>query len=258
MGCPPFGSQYQQTLSQEPTNRLTSFRRPERSRRLRFLQSPVQIQLCHTLQHLASTPRWAAAAERSPELTNEETAAIAVAKPDLLKIRPHIRAVLKATAAGQPLPAPAVAALNKASRAAAPHWAQIGPDEQLEEHAQGSAIERLLANYARSAMAIATEGMPSYASAAHHDAECFSTRDDPIMLCSLRSTETRRRPQRTRRPGITSGDNRVRPNGEGHSSGVPGCRRSHCPSSSILPCRYIPGMGRNSSVWMVPPIAVCG
>jgi predicted RNA-binding Zn ribbon-like protein len=182
VGCPPFGSQYQQTLSQEPTNRLTSIRRPERSRRLRFLQSPEQIQLCHTLQDRASTPRWAAAAERSPELTNEETAAIAVAKPDLLKVRPHIRAVLKATAAGQPLPAAAVAALNKASRAAR-HWAQIGPDEQLEEHAQSSAIERLLAKYARSAMAIATEGMPS-ASAAHHHAECSSTRVGTSSWCS--------------------------------------------------------------------------
>jgi predicted RNA-binding Zn ribbon-like protein len=101
--------------------------------------------------------RWAAAAARSPELTNEATAAIAVAKPDLLQIRQPIRAVLKATAASEPLPAGAVAALNKASRAA-PHWAEIGPDEQLEEHAQGSAVERLLAKYARSAMAIAAEG----------------------------------------------------------------------------------------------------
>jgi predicted RNA-binding Zn ribbon-like protein len=101
--------------------------------------------------------RWAAAAARSPELTNEETAAIAVARRDLLKIRPHIRAVLKATAAGEPLPAAAVATLNKASRAA-PHWTGIGPDGQLEEHAQGSAVERLLAKYARSAMAIAAEG----------------------------------------------------------------------------------------------------
>ena len=101
--------------------------------------------------------RWATAAARSPELTNEETAVIAVAKPDLLKIRPHIRAVLKATAASEPMPAGAVAALNKASRAA-PHWAEIGPGEQLEEHAQGSAVERLLAKYARSAMTITAEG----------------------------------------------------------------------------------------------------
>jgi predicted RNA-binding Zn ribbon-like protein len=101
--------------------------------------------------------RWAAAAARSPELTNEETAAIAVAKPDLLKIRQHIRAVLKATAAVEPMPAGAVAALNKASRAA-PHWVEIDPDEQLEEHALGSAVERLLAKYARSAMLIAAEG----------------------------------------------------------------------------------------------------
>jgi hypothetical protein len=34
------------------------------------------------------------------------------------------------------------------------------------------------------------------------------------MLCSLRSTETRRRPRRTSRPGNTSGDNRVNSHGE--------------------------------------------
>jgi predicted RNA-binding Zn ribbon-like protein len=66
--------------------------------------------------------RWAAAAARSPELTKEEMAALAVAKPDLLNIRPHIRAVLKATAAGELMPSGALAALNKASRAA-----RIGP-----------------------------------------------------------------------------------------------------------------------------------
>ena len=61
--------------------------------------------------------RWAKAAARSPELKLDEAAAIAAcsARPGL---RGQIRAVLKATAAGEPLPKPAVATLNKASRAA--------------------------------------------------------------------------------------------------------------------------------------------
>ena len=102
-------------------------------------------------------PRWAAAAAQSPELAPDETAAFAAARLGLFKLREHIRAALKATAAGEPLPIAAIAALNTASRAA-PHWAEIGADVQLEERAQGSAVERLLAKYARSAMAITAEG----------------------------------------------------------------------------------------------------
>ena len=100
---------------------------------------------------------WAAAAAQSPELAPDETTALAVARPSLIKLREPIRAVLKATAAGEPLAIAAIAALNKASRAA-PHWAEIGADVQLEERAQGSAVERLLAKYARSAIGITAEG----------------------------------------------------------------------------------------------------
>ena len=101
--------------------------------------------------------RWARAAARSPELTPEEAAAIAAARPQLLGLRKHIRAVLHATAAGQPLPGPAVAALNSASRAAA-RWPELGHDRRIEQHALGDAVQRLLAHYARSTMELAAGG----------------------------------------------------------------------------------------------------
>jgi predicted RNA-binding Zn ribbon-like protein len=101
--------------------------------------------------------RWAQAAAQSPELTAEEAAAITAARPRLLGLREHIRAVLHATAAGQPLPGPAVAALNAASRAA-PQWPELGHDRQLQQHALGDAVQRLLAHYARSTMELAAGG----------------------------------------------------------------------------------------------------
>jgi predicted RNA-binding Zn ribbon-like protein len=98
--------------------------------------------------------RWAEAAARSPELTPDEAAAIARAEPRVLELREHIRALFKATAAGEPLPKRAVAALNRASRAA-PEWTEIAASGEVSRRARGSAIDRLLADYARSAMAIA-------------------------------------------------------------------------------------------------------
>ena len=101
--------------------------------------------------------RWAGAAARSPELTPEEAAAIAAARPRLLWLREHIRAVLHATAADQPLPGASVAALNAASRAAA-QWPELGGDRQIQQHALGDAVQRLLAHYARSTMEVAAGG----------------------------------------------------------------------------------------------------
>jgi predicted RNA-binding Zn ribbon-like protein len=101
--------------------------------------------------------RWAQAAAQAPELTPDEAAAIAVARPHVLGLREHIRAVLHATAAGQPLPGAAVAALNRASRVAA-QWPELGHDRQIEQHALGDALQRLLARYARSTMEIAAGG----------------------------------------------------------------------------------------------------
>jgi predicted RNA-binding Zn ribbon-like protein len=101
--------------------------------------------------------RWARAARRSPEVTPDEAAAIAAARPRLLGLREHIRAVLHATAADQPLPGSAVAALNAASRAAA-QWPELGNDRQIRQHALCDAVQRLLARYARSAMELAEGG----------------------------------------------------------------------------------------------------
>lgn len=102
--------------------------------------------------------RWAEAAARSPELTPDAAAAIVRAEPRVLDLREHIRAVLRATAAGKALPGSSIAALNKASRVA-PEWTEIGADGNLVGRAQGTAVDRLLAEYARSAMTIAAEGM---------------------------------------------------------------------------------------------------
>jgi predicted RNA-binding Zn ribbon-like protein len=101
--------------------------------------------------------RWAQAAARSPALTPDQAAAIAAARPQVLGLREHVRAVLRATAAGQPLPGVAVAALNAASRAAA-QWPELGDDRQVQQHARGDAVQRLLARYARSAMELAAGG----------------------------------------------------------------------------------------------------
>jgi len=101
--------------------------------------------------------RWAKAAARSPELMPSEAAAIADSRARVLTLRGQIRAVLKATADGKPLPKPAVATLNKASRSA-PEWTEIAVDGRIERRAHGGGVERLLADYARSAMEIAAEG----------------------------------------------------------------------------------------------------
>jgi predicted RNA-binding Zn ribbon-like protein len=116
----------------------------------------------HGVEHDLLAPdeeyaRWAKAAARSPELKPDEAAAIAASRARVLALRGQIRAVLKATAAGEPLPKPAVATLNKASRAA-PEWTEITVDGQIERRAHGGGVERLLADYARSAMEIAAEG----------------------------------------------------------------------------------------------------
>jgi predicted RNA-binding Zn ribbon-like protein len=101
--------------------------------------------------------RWAQAAARSPELTPDEAATITTARSHLLRLREHVRAVLGATAADQPLPGAAVAALNTASREAA-QWPELRNDRQIEQYTRGDAIQRLLAHYARSTMEIAAGG----------------------------------------------------------------------------------------------------
>jgi predicted RNA-binding Zn ribbon-like protein len=101
--------------------------------------------------------RWAQAAAQSPELPPDEAAAIAAARSQVLALREHIRAVLHATAADQPLPGAAVVALNTASRKAA-QWPELRDDRQITQHALGDALQRLLAHYARSTMELAAGG----------------------------------------------------------------------------------------------------
>jgi predicted RNA-binding Zn ribbon-like protein len=101
--------------------------------------------------------RWSEAAVRSPELERDEAAAIASAQQRVLELRTHIRALLRATAAGERLPKAAVGALNAASREA-PQWLEVEPDATIKHRARGAVVDRLLARYARSAMEIAADG----------------------------------------------------------------------------------------------------
>jgi predicted RNA-binding Zn ribbon-like protein len=102
--------------------------------------------------------RWATElAARSPLLDADGAALLIKARPDLLRLRVPIRQVLAAAAAGEELPQAAVAALNRASRAV-PSWPELDTHAAVHQRARGSATERLLAEYARSAMEIAAEG----------------------------------------------------------------------------------------------------
>ena len=99
---------------------------------------------------------WAGKAATSPELAPDEAAAIASARERLLALREDVRAVLAATAGGDPPPAAAVARLNAASRAA-PGWEELRGDA-VRRVTDAGPEERLAAAYARSAMQIAADG----------------------------------------------------------------------------------------------------
>ena len=101
--------------------------------------------------------RWAEVAARSPALSPDQAAAINAASPRLLELREHIRALLKATAGDESLPKASIAVLNRISRRA-PEWLEIGRAGEVARRAQGGAADRLLADYARSAMQIAADG----------------------------------------------------------------------------------------------------
>jgi predicted RNA-binding Zn ribbon-like protein len=101
--------------------------------------------------------RWAAAAAESPELEPDQAGSLVAARPRLLELRRGLRQVLAATARGKALPKAAVAELNRVSRAC-PGWPELGPAGDVRRRARGSAADRLLATYARSAMQIAAEG----------------------------------------------------------------------------------------------------
>jgi predicted RNA-binding Zn ribbon-like protein len=101
--------------------------------------------------------RWTEIAGASPALDRDEAAALVSTRTPLLELRDHVREVLFATAAGKRLPKSAVAELNRASRES-PTWLELDPSGELDERTRGGAAERLLATYARSAMAIAADG----------------------------------------------------------------------------------------------------
>jgi predicted RNA-binding Zn ribbon-like protein len=102
--------------------------------------------------------RWAAAAAAaSPGLAPEQGRELRAARPSVLELREPIRRLLASTAAGEPPPRSAVAKLNRLSRNC-PVWPELGPDGDLRERVGGSAADRLLATYARSALKIAAEG----------------------------------------------------------------------------------------------------
>lgn len=101
--------------------------------------------------------RWAEAAAASPALDPAEAAALVKAGPRVLELRQPIRDVLLAASAGKPLPKPAVAALNRASRAS-PTWLELDAVGELVQRTRGNAADRLLATYARSALAVAADG----------------------------------------------------------------------------------------------------
>jgi predicted RNA-binding Zn ribbon-like protein len=101
--------------------------------------------------------RWATAASSSPELDSDQARELRAARPRVLELREPVRRLLAATAAGEPPPKSAVAELNGLSRKC-PVWPELGPEGELRERVRGSAADRLLATYARSALKIAAEG----------------------------------------------------------------------------------------------------
>jgi predicted RNA-binding Zn ribbon-like protein len=101
--------------------------------------------------------RWAAAAAASPALDSEQAGALTTARERVLELRGPIRQVVAATADGVPVPRPAVAKLNRVSRAS-PNWSELDPDGKIVERSLGSAADRLLGAYARSALSIAADG----------------------------------------------------------------------------------------------------
>jgi predicted RNA-binding Zn ribbon-like protein len=100
--------------------------------------------------------RWAEAAARQRALETDTRAVLLEARPRVLRMRGQIREVLAAAAAGEPLPEAAVAELNRAS-SKAPSWPELDHHGQLCERTRGSAADRLLGSYARSAIEIAAE-----------------------------------------------------------------------------------------------------
>jgi len=110
------------------------------------------------LPSAAEYERWAASEASALALDDEEAAALAGARTELLALRTAVRAVIAAAAAGGELPRPAAVELNRASRAA-PDWPELDPETgRLRRNTRAGAVDRLVAAYARAAMALVAGG----------------------------------------------------------------------------------------------------
>jgi predicted RNA-binding Zn ribbon-like protein len=105
----------------------------------------------------AEYERWAAAEAAALELGEEHAAALVAARSHVLDLRSAVRDVVAAEAEGRPPPRAAVADLNRASRAA-PEWLELdAATGRLRSGSASSAAERLIATYARAALALIAE-----------------------------------------------------------------------------------------------------
>lgn len=106
---------------------------------------------------VADYGRWAVAEASALGFGSGEAAALAAARSRLLGLRPAVRAVIAAAADARELPRGAVAKLNRASRSA-PEWTQLDPATgRLRRGTLGHAADRVIAGYARAAMALVAD-----------------------------------------------------------------------------------------------------
>jgi predicted RNA-binding Zn ribbon-like protein len=106
------------------------------------------------LTSVSEYERWAAAESSALDFESEEAAVLVAARSRLLALRPAVRAVIAAAADGHELPRGAVAELNRASQAV-PEWLELDPvTGRLQREGRGRTADRLVAAYARAAMAL--------------------------------------------------------------------------------------------------------
>ena len=109
------------------------------------------------IEGAAEYRRWAEAEASALDLDHEEAAALLAARSPVLGLRPALRALVGAAAAGRPPPRRAVAELNRASRAA-PEWIELDPATgRVRRATRARAGERILATYARAAIALVAD-----------------------------------------------------------------------------------------------------
>jgi predicted RNA-binding Zn ribbon-like protein len=103
---------------------------------------------------VAEYERWAAAEASALGFDSQQAARLVAARSGLLGLRPAVRAVIAACATGRELPRRAAAELNWASRSSA-EWLELDPSTgRLRRGSRGRAADRIVADYARSAMAL--------------------------------------------------------------------------------------------------------